>query len=129
MSETEGAVLVVCAIERHRVAVPAERVERIAEHVAASDEAGEATDLAAMLGLAVPDEERRALRVVAAGAARWLLIGSRVSVQRVSPDAFVPFPPWLEGARALQPFSGLVALDGSFALELDPKRLMAEAGT
>jgi len=119
-------VIVVCAsIDPHRVVVPAEEVELIGEQADVGD--GAATDVAALLGVTPPAEPRRALRVRAAGAAHWLIVGDRVAVQRVSSGAFRALPEWLEGIGDTLPLSGVVALDGTFAFALDVGRVLREA--
>lgn len=115
-------MVVVCALDRHRVVVPAGRVEVIGEQQDAERD-GRITDLAAILGVPPPPGPRRALRVLAGEAARWLVIGGAVSVRTLPAAAFRTFPEWLDGVLALVPFAGLVAIDGGFAFELDLTRL------
>ncbi len=121
----EEASVVVCPIDRHRIVVPARHVELIGQQRDAAEDGGGVTDLAAVLGAPVPSGPRRALRVRTDDAARWLIIGGHVSVRSLPAGAFSAFPEWLGESLLLLPFTGLVAVDGAFAFELDPARLPA----
>ena len=118
--------IVVCgSIHAHRVVVPAARVDVIGEQHDAEREGVYITDVASVLRVSPPPGPRRALRVVAGDAARWLVMGDSISVRTLPAEAFGGFPEWLTGVSASLPFSGLVALDGAFAVELDLTRLVS----
>lgn len=123
MTPTASAV-VVGSIHRHRVVVPASRVATIGDHRDAASEDAIVVDVAALLGVSPPPGPRRALRLHAHGAPRWLIFGERVSVTSVPTDAFAHLPEWLAGTSGLLPFARLVALDGAFAFELDLARVL-----
>lgn len=113
------------SIQAHRVAVAAARVDVIGDQADAEREGVSVTDVASILRVSPPRGRRRALRVIAGDAARWLVMGERVSVRTLPAAAFGVFPEWLTGVSASLPFSGLVAIDGAFAIELDLARLIA----
>lgn len=128
MIESSAATerIVVCgSIHAHRVVVPAARVDVIGEQDDAEREGVRITDVASILRVSPPPGPRRALRVVAGDAARWLVMGDSISVRALPAGAFSGFPEWLTAVSAGLPFSGLVALDGAFAIELDLTRLIS----